>query len=255
MSVPVPKSAESSSPAALIVGASGTLGGAIARELIARKYSLGLHYHLHKEPCERLAQEAAAAGVRAQLYAADFNANAAEAPAALAAAFMHDFPRIDALIWASGIVRDALAVNLKDDDVQAVLNVDVRALFLTLKAFSRPFIKQKSGCVVALSSHAALAGRIGGESYAMAHAALLALIKSTAREWGGVGVRVNAVLPPFLPESGMGQNASPRFVEAARARRVLKKEADAGAAIGKFVAELLENPIVSGQVLCVDSRI
>jgi len=238
---------------ALILGASGTLGGAIARELLAKGYALGLHYHAHREPCDRLAAEAAANNARAVCFAADFSDVAA--PAALAASVLKDFQRVDALIWAAGIVRGAPLLTQKEDDLRATLNVDLRAFFLTLKAFSRQFIKQKSGSVVALSSHAGMAGRAGGTAYAMAHAGMLALVKSAAREWGALGVRVNAVLPPFVPESGMGRGASPDFAAAAMAKRALKSEIDGAKAVAISVSGLLENPAVSGQIISADSRI
>jgi len=238
---------------ALILGASGTLGGAIARELLARGCAVGLHYHVHKEPCEALARDAAAKNLHAACYAADLADPAA--PAALAAAFLKDFPRIDLLVWAAGIVRDAPLASLPDDDLRAVLNTGLRGFFLVLKALSRQFIKQKSGSIVALSSHAALAGRAGGTAYAMAHSGLLALVKSAAREWGPLGVRVNAVIPPFVPESGMGREASPEFVAAAKAKRVLKADVDGADALATFVCGVLENPAISGQVLNADARI
>ena len=95
----------------------------------------------------------------------------------------------------------------------------------------------------------------GGTAYAMAHSGMLALVKSTAREWGPLGVRVNAVLPPFVADSGMGRQASPEFAEAARARRVLKNESDGAHSVALAVAGLLENPAMSGQVIGADSRI
>ena len=246
---------------ALILGASGSLGGAIARELIARGWCVGLQFHAHREPCEALVREAVIQNPKSEIqnptraccYAANLS-NPTAAPE-LAAAFLKDFQRIDALVWAAGIVRDAPLLTLPDDDLRAVLNVDLRAFFLVLKAFSRQFIKQKSGSVVALSSHAGLAGRAGGVAYAMAHSGLLALVKSAAREWGPLGVRVNAVIPPFVPASGMGRTASPEFIAATQAKRVLKTDVDGAKALATFVCDVLENPAVSGQVLNVDSRI
>ena len=242
-----------SSRIALICGASGTIGSAIAREFMARGGAVGLHYHTHREPCEVLCREAAAKGLQACQYAADLSRP--EAAAELAAATLKDFPRIDALVWATGIVRDAPLATLTEEDLRAVMGLNLRGFFLVLKAFSRQFIKQKSGSIAALSSHAALAGRAGGTAYAMAHSGLLALVKSAAREWGPLGVRVNAVVPPFVPESGMGRTASPEFVAAVQAKRVLKAEVDGASCLAKFVCDVLENPAISGQVLSADSRI
>jgi 3-oxoacyl-[acyl-carrier protein] reductase len=238
---------------ALVLGASGTLGGRVARELISRGYAVGLHYHTRAEACHELAALALSKGVSAQCYAADFTR--AEAAVELATAFLKDFSRIDALICCAGIVRDTPLLTLKDADLRAVVNVNLRAVFLVLKAFSRQFMKQKSGAVVALSSHAGVAGRAGGSAYAMAHSGLQALVRSAAREWGAFNVRVNAVLPPFVPESGMGRAASPEFAAVVKSRRVLKAEMDGATAAATFIVEVLHNPAISGQILCADSRL
>lgn len=242
-----------SARAALVLGASGSLGSAIARELLSRGFAVGQHCHTHREPCEALAREAEAKGLKAPCYAADLNS--ADAAAGLAAAFLKDSPRVDALIWAAGIVRDAPLATLSEEDLRAVMNLDLRGFFFVLKTFSRQFLRQKSGSVVALSSHAALAGRAGGAAYAMAHSGLLALVKSAAREWGPLGVRVNAVLPPFVPESGMGRSATAEFAAAAQAKRVLRAGVDGAAALARFVCDVVENPAISGQILSADSRI
>jgi NAD(P)-dependent dehydrogenase (short-subunit alcohol dehydrogenase family) len=89
----------------------------------------------------------------------------------------------------------------------------------------------------------------------MAHSGLLALVKSTAREWGTLNVRVNAVIPPFVPDSGMGRGASPEFIAAARAKRALKSDTDGAVALAEFVCDVVVNPAISGQVLSADSRI
>jgi len=236
---------------ALIAGASGTLGQSIARELLSRGYRAGLHYCTREEPCAAIAVSAPPNAVKT--YQADFRDAAAIQN--LVAAFIKDFSRIDALVWAAGIVKDAPLLTLKEDDLRAVLDVDLKAPFLLLKAASRQFLRQKSGGVVLLSSYGALAGRGGGTSYCMAHAGLLALMKSLAREWGPSGIRVNSVVPQFIPASGMGRNASPEFIEAAKAKRALKVDTDGAAACARLVADTLDNAAISGQVLNADSRV
>ena len=238
---------------ALILGASGTIGGRVASELIARGYDVGLHHHAHAEPCAKLAAEAASRQRTAKTYAADFQD--VNAPAALAQAFLKDFSKIDALVCAAGIVHDAPLLTLKDDDLRAVINVDLRAIFLVLKAFSRQFMKQKSGSVIVLSSHAGVSGRAGGVAYAMAQSGVQSLLKSVAREWGAFGVRANVILPPFVADSTMGRSASPEFAAAVKAKRVLKSETDGATAVALLVASLLENPSISGQIVSADSRV
>jgi 3-oxoacyl-[acyl-carrier protein] reductase len=235
----------------LIFGASGTLGGAIARELLERQCSLGLHYCAHRYACEKLFDESASPRI------SFFQADVTDAAALqnLGAECLKRFERLDGMVWACGIAKDAPLVSLADDDLRAVVNTNLKGFFLALKVFSRQFIKQKSGSILALSSHAALAGRAGGSAYAMAHSGLLALVKSAAREWGGIGVRVNALIPPFVAESRLGQSASPAFVENAKARSVLRTAKADASVFASFAAGILLNPSISGQVLSADSRI
>lgn len=247
-------------PNALVLGASGTLGGAIARTLLARGMNVGLHYNQNKVACDQIVEwDAKCIADNPEIqprkilsYSADFNDVAA--PAALLAQFLKDFGSIDYVVWASGISRDAALLNQNEADLRAVLNVNLKACVLLFKAISRQFIKQKSGTVVVLSSHAAVAGRSGGCAYAMAEAGLLALVKSAAREWGALGVNVNAVIPPFVVDSKMGSAASADFAEAVKARQVLKPANDDVRLIAKAVLAAF-TPSMSGQIITADSRI
>jgi len=234
---------------ALVLGASGTLGSAIARELLSRGYDCGLHFNQNKTACDAITLE----GRKTIAYAANFRD--AASVGTLVPQFLKDFGSADVVVWAAGISRDAPLLTQNEADLRAVLDVNLKACALLFKSLARQFIKQKSGRVVVLSSHAAVSGRAGGCAYAMAEAGLLALVKSAAREWGALGVNVNAVLPPFVPESKMGSAASPEFAEAAKLRRVLKTESDGTKATVLAVLAALENPAMSGQTITADSRV
>ncbi|MCW8130980.1 MAG: SDR family oxidoreductase [Planctomycetota bacterium] len=240
---------------ALVLGASGTIGGAVARALAAKGWALALQGFLHSEnfpfqtatpPCPRVHQ-----------YLTDFRDP--DEIGRFAQAFLQDFGRLDALVWAAGIVKDAPVLTQKDADLREVLAVNLSAPFLLCKHLARQFVKQRAGSVVFVSSHAGLSGRAGGAAYAMAQSGLLALSKSLAREWGPSGVRVNAVVPPFVPESAMGRAASPDFAEAVRKKNVLKQNPATpplpAETVAAFVAGLLENPGASGQTFTLDARI
>jgi 3-oxoacyl-[acyl-carrier protein] reductase len=237
----------------LILGASGGIGRAVTNTLHAQGAALGLHACRHPD---RFA--ATPDGLRVRGYSADFRV-VAEIEA-LAKTFLADFGRLDAFIWCAGIAKDAPALTQKEADLREVLAVNLTAPALLLKAFSRQFLKQRSGSVVLLSSHAGLSGRAGGASYAMAQSGLIALSKSLAREWGASGVRVNALVPPFVADSEMGRAASPEFIESLKRRGALKTSpqsppANPAEAVGTFVVQLLENRTASGQVFTLDSRI
>lgn len=230
---------------ALVLGASGTLGGAIAGELTRSGYRVGFHAFRHPERLPRM--------VNARTYVADLSQpNAIQE---LAGSFVKDFGWLDVLVWAVGITREAPVLSLSEADLREVLKLNLTAPFLVAKAFSRQFIKQKSGTFILLSSHAGLGGRSGGAAYAMAQSGLLALMRSLAREWGPLGVRVNAIVPPFVAESDLGEASSPAFAEAVRARSVFTSATDSRQTVAECVASLAKNGTASGQVVVVDARI
>jgi len=237
---------------ALVLGASGTLGCAIAQQLFASGYALGLHGFQHPEKLPQLLTTTSAQKTKA--YTADFRIPAHIEK--LAQDYLADFGSLHALVCAAGITRDAPVLTQKGEDLREVLAVNLTAPLLLCKHFARTFIKQKSGTVVFVSSHAGLSGRAGGAAYSMAQSGLLALAKSLAREWGSLGVRVNCIVPPFVPESVMGQSASPGFSESVKLKNVLKGPSpNLAMGVAHFVAELLENPTASGQVFTLDARI
>lgn len=230
---------------ALVLGASGALGGAIAEGLAKAGYRMGLHAFRHAERMPQLSE--------AHTYCADLSQP--EAIQNLAANFVKDFGRLDVLVWSAGIAREAPVLSLSEEDLREVLKLNLTAPFLVAKAFSRQFLKQKSGSFILLSSHAGLSGRVGGAAYAMAQSGLMALMRSLAREWGPLGVRVNVVVPPFVAESDLGRVSSPAFAEAVRARSVYAGGVDSKQAVAQYVVDLTANRTVSGQVLVMDARI
>jgi 3-oxoacyl-[acyl-carrier protein] reductase len=230
---------------ALVLGASGGLGQAIARRLASDGFRLGLHAHQHPE---RLPQFP-----NAQTYAADLAKQ--QDIKTLASSFLKDFGRLDALVWAAGVACEAPVLKLAEDDLRAVLSVNLSAPFLLAKAVSRQFLRQKSGCFVLLSSQAGLRGRAGGAAYATAQSGVLALMRSLAREWGPLGVRVNAVVPPFIPDSDLGRTASANFVESVKRQRVYTGEGEPSRVVAECVSGLIASPTTSGQIFVVDARI
>jgi len=230
---------------ALLLGASGTIGRAIATTLADQGYRLGLHACRHPERCPDLDE--------AQVFEADFRAP--EAVAKLTKSFLAAFGPPDALVWAAGIVREKPVGRLGEVDLREVLAVDLCAPFLLAKHFARSFLKRKGGTFLVLSSHAAWRGRVGGAAYAMAQSGLLALVRSLAREWGPYGVRVNAVVPPFVAASAMGQTADETFSSEVAQANVLRSKSDPVASVATGVAKILDLPLASGQVFVLDSRL
>ncbi|MGN0071416.1 MAG: 3-oxoacyl-[acyl-carrier-protein] reductase [Atopobiaceae bacterium] len=109
-----------------------------------------------------------------------------------------DFGSVWALVNDAGITRDTLLARMKDEDFDAVLDVNLKGAFHMIRALMRGFVRQKGGRIVNLASVVGLSGNIGQANYAASKAGLIGLTKSVARELAGRGVTCNAVAPGFI---------------------------------------------------------
>lgn len=108
------------------------------------------------------------------------------------------FGRIDILVNNAGITRDALLVRMKDDDWDAVLDVNLRGAFLMTRAVAKVMMRQKGGRIINIASTAGAMGNAGQANYSAAKAGLIGLTKAAARELAHWGILVNAVAPGLI---------------------------------------------------------
>ena len=116
----------------------------------------------------------------------------------LADAAKQQFGRIDVLVNNAGITRDALFIRMKDDDWDAVIDVNLKGVFLVTRAVSKTMVRQKGGRVINITSTAGAMGNAGQANYSAAKAGVIGLTKSTARELSHWGITVNAVAPGLI---------------------------------------------------------
>ena len=109
--------------------------------------------------------------------------------------------RIDILVNNAGITRDGLLMRMKTEDWEAVLNSNLRSAFFLSRAVSRIMLKQRSGCILNMSSVVGLHGNGGQANYAASKAGLIGFTKSLAKELGSRDIRVNAIAPGYVETS------------------------------------------------------
>jgi 3-oxoacyl-[acyl-carrier protein] reductase len=181
-----------SGKSALVTGASGGIGGAIARALHAQGATVGLS-GTRVEPLEKLKAEL---GERAHVLPCDLGDPAAidallkSADAALGG--------IDILINNAGLTRDNLALRMKDEDWQKVLDVNLTAGFRLARGAMRAMMKKRWGRIIGITSVVAHTGNSGQANYAAAKAGMIGMSKSLAQEVASRGITVNCVAPGFI---------------------------------------------------------
>jgi len=178
--------------AALVTGASGGIGAAIARTLHAQGAAVVLS-GTRRDALDALAAEL---GERAHVCPADLG-DPASAEALVAAAEAAAGP-LHVLVNNAGFTRDMLALRMSDEDWGAVLDVDLSAPFRLARAALRGMLRRRAGRIVNISSIVGATGNAGQANYAAAKAGLVGLTKALAQEVASRGITVNVVAPGFI---------------------------------------------------------
>lgn len=161
--------------------------------------------------------------------------------------------RVDCLINNAGIVRNALLTNIKEEDWDDVINVNLKGVFLLTKQVCRIMIEQKNGNIINIGSIFGLKGNYGQVNYAASKAALVGLTKSLAKEVGRFNITVNLVLPGFHL-TNIARSLTEEKIQDVIKTHVLGKSADI-AEVTEFIYFLSELKSVSGQIFNIDNRI
>ena len=177
---------------ALVTGASGGIGAAIARALHAQ----GAAVVLSGTRVEALEALKGALGERAFVCPADLRDPAA--PDALVAAAEAAAGPLHVLVNNAGLTRDGLAMRMKDEDWAAVLDVDLAAPFRLARAALRGMVRRRAGRIIGIGSVVGATGNGGQANYAAAKAGLVGMSKALAQEVGSRGITVNVVAPGFI---------------------------------------------------------
>jgi 3-oxoacyl-[acyl-carrier protein] reductase len=235
----------------IVTGASRGLGKEIALRFGMSGERIVVNY-LSNEPAARAVADAIDQnGGESICYKADVK-HTAEVDA-MARDTIERWGTVDVLINNAALTKDGIMIRMTEEDWDDVVDTNLNGPFQCIRAAANQMIKQRYGHIINISAIAGLQGREGQANYSSSKAGLTGLTKASAKELGPFNIKVNAVLPGYLP-TDMGSNISHNVHD-----RILKENALGRASEPREVADfiyhlsLMNN--VSGQVFNLDSRI
>jgi 3-oxoacyl-[acyl-carrier protein] reductase len=235
---------------ALVTGASKGIGRAIALRFAEEGANVAFTYLSSVEQGQALEAELSAKGVKAKGYRSDAS-DFAQAEK-LITDVVADFGTLDILINNAGITMDNLLLRMTEEMWDKIMSVNLKSCFNTVKAASKPMMKQKSGSIINMTSVVGLKGNAGQANYAASKAGIIGFSKSVALELGSRGIRCNAIAPGFI-ETEMTGKLDEKTVQSWRdgipLKRGGKPEDVANACL--FLGSDLSS-YVTGQVIQVD---
>lgn len=236
---------------AIITGSSRGIGKAIALTMAQAGANIVINYYPGMEAeAQGVAEEVEALGRKAMIFGADVTNS--EQVDAMVDAVIKKFGQIDILVNNAGITRDTLLLRMKEADWDAVLNTNLKGVFICTKAVARPMMKQRSGKIVNISSVIGLMGNAGQSNYGAAKAGILGFTKSIARELASRGITVNAIAPGFIQTemtNVLPEEVKTKMAEQIPLSRLGDPEDIANAAV--FLASSRAG-YITGQTLAVD---
>ncbi|MGJ8536120.1 MAG: 3-oxoacyl-ACP reductase FabG [Parasphingopyxis sp.] len=177
---------------ALVTGASGGIGSAIAKALAAQGARVALS-GTREEALKAVAAETGGDPVILPCNLSDADAVDALVPSAIEA-----LGQLDILVNNAGVTRDNLAMRMKDEEWNDVIRINLEAAFRLARASLRPMMKARGGRIISITSVVGATGNPGQANYAASKAGLIGMSKALAQEVASRGITVNCVAPGFI---------------------------------------------------------
>ena len=237
-------------PTALVTGGSRGIGRAIAQTLARDGFQVILTYVSRPEEAESVAAAIVEAGGQAR--ACKLNVGDPQSVTDFFANEIKDKVNLAVLVNNAGITKDGFLVRMKDEDFDAVMNVNLRGAFICTREAAKIMSKKRYGRIVNISSVVGQMGNAGQVNYASAKAALLGMTKSCAKELAARNITVNAVAPGFI-ETDMTASLTDE-VRAEYAKAIPLKRMGTAQEVADAVAFLASDKAayITGQVLAVN---
>ena len=205
---------------ALITGASRGIGRAIALNLAKEGYNIAINYNGNAEKAAAVKEECEAFGVRAMICQCNVADNAAVKE--MVDQVVAEFGTIDVLVNNAGITDDALILRMKEEAFDRVIDTNLKGCFNSTQHVSQVMLKKKKRKNITLASVVGIGGNAGQANYAASKAGVIALTKTTAKEFASRNITANAIAPGFI-ESDMSGALSEKVQEEILSQIPLKR--------------------------------
>ena len=232
----------------LVTGASGAIGRAIALAFAQKGYRVAVHYHTRREEALAAVEEIRGNGGWAEAFGADLTQE--EQVTRLFDQAERALGKVRVLVNNAGVAWQGLLTDMSLSEWRRVLDGDLTSAFLCCRRALPGMIREKSGCIVNISSMWGQQGASCEAAYSAAKAGLIGLTKALAQEEGPSGVRVNCIAPGLI-DTPMNGHLSPADLEALREETPLLR-IGTPKDVAKAAVFLAESPFITGQVLGVN---
>jgi 3-oxoacyl-[acyl-carrier protein] reductase len=232
---------------ALVTGASRGLGAATAKALARAGYAVAVNYLSQDEAAQAVVRD-----LGADAFAVRADIGDPKQVRAMVGEIGERWGRLDVLVNNAGLTRDSLLIKLPEEDWDRVVGVNLSGPFHVLRTVVPLMERPGGGHVVNIASRSGTKGKAGQAAYAASKAGLVGFTMTAARELGASNIRVNAVLPGYMP-TDMGSEAE-AAMEAARAHSALGRLSDPGES-ASFIVWLVGTEGITGRVFDLDSRV